>query len=70
MAQGVGYLVAALGPLLVGILHSATGGYGAAGWLFAAIGIGAALSGWGAGRAIFVKVQPADNAGVYANLNV
>jgi CP family cyanate transporter-like MFS transporter len=70
MAQGVGYLVAALGPLLVGILHSATGGYGAAGWLFAVIGIGAALSGWGAGRAIFVKVQPADDAGVYANLNV
>ena len=56
MAQGVGYLLAALGPLLVGVLHSATGGYAAAGWLFALIGIGAAISGWGAGRTAFVKV--------------
>ena len=27
MAQSVGYLIAALGPLLVGLLHSATGGW-------------------------------------------
>ena len=55
MAQGFGYILAAFGPLLVGVLHSATGGYGAAGWLFAAVGIIAAVNGWGAGRAIMVK---------------
>lgn len=55
MAQGFGYILAAFGPLLVGVLHSITGGYGAAGWLFAAVGIIAAVNGWGAGRAIMVK---------------
>ncbi len=55
MAQGVGYVLAALGPLLVGVLHSATGGYASAGWLFALLGAGAAVNGWGAGRAILVK---------------
>ena len=27
MAQGIGYLIAATGPLLVGVLHSFTGGW-------------------------------------------
>lgn len=35
-AQGVGYSIAALGPLLVGILHSITGGWGASLVLLAA----------------------------------
>lgn len=55
MAQGVGYVLAAFGPLLVGVLHSITGDYAAAGWLFAFLGLGAAVNGWGAGRAILVK---------------
>ncbi|NYT64267.1 MFS transporter [Alcaligenaceae bacterium] len=54
MAQGVGYVLAAFGPLLIGVLHSATGGYGVSGWLFALLGAGAAINGWGAGRAILV----------------
>lgn len=57
MAQGVGYVLAAFGPLLVGVLHSATGGYAATGWLFAVLGVGVAINGWGAGRA--VQVRPA-----------
>lgn len=57
MAQGVGYVLAATGPLLVGVLHSATGSFAAAGWLFAALGITAAASGWGAGRAMYVKAR-------------
>jgi CP family cyanate transporter-like MFS transporter len=55
MAQGVGYMLAACGPLLVGVLHSMTGGYAATGWLFALLGIATAFSGWGAGRAMLVK---------------
>lgn len=57
MAQGVGYVLAAAGPLLVGVLHSVTGGYDVAGWLFAALGIGVAISGWGAGRATLVRAH-------------
>lgn len=60
MAQGIGYLLAAFGPLLVGVLHSATGGYAVTGWLFALLGLAAAINGWGAGRAIQVKPGPAD----------
>src|SRR5690606_41065232 len=52
MAQGVGYVLAAFGPLLIGVLHSITGGYAAAGWLFAFLGMATAINGWGAGRAI------------------
>lgn len=62
MAQGVGYVLAALGPLLIGILYSLTGGYAASGWLFALLGVGAAVNGWGAGRAILVKPAAPLNA--------
>jgi CP family cyanate transporter-like MFS transporter len=55
MAQGVGYMLAAIGPLLVGLLHSWTGGYGATAWLFIALSAGAAINGWGAGRTLHVK---------------
>ncbi|HEY9572733.1 MAG TPA: MFS transporter [Pusillimonas sp.] len=57
MAQGVGYVLAALGPLLVGVLHSSTGSYDVTGWLFAALGLAAAVNGWGAGRAMLVKAR-------------
>jgi CP family cyanate transporter-like MFS transporter len=57
MAQGVGYLLAALGPLMVGVLHSATGGYAASGWLFALLGALVAFNGWGAGKAAFVRAR-------------
>ncbi|RTZ40024.1 MFS transporter [Candidimonas sp. SYP-B2681] len=55
MAQGIGYLLAASGPLLIGLLHGITGGYSASGWVFAALGLGVAASGWQAGRAAYVR---------------
>jgi CP family cyanate transporter-like MFS transporter len=50
MAQGVGYTMAAAGPLLVGVLHDRGGGWGGAGWLFAVAGVAAAAAGVLAGR--------------------
>ncbi len=50
MAQGVGYVLAAFGPLLVGVLHDWTGRFDAAAALFVALGLGCAASGFGAGR--------------------
>jgi CP family cyanate transporter-like MFS transporter len=54
MAQTIGYLLAAAGPLVVGLLFSATGDFAAAGWLFVAVMTGAGIAGFGAGRARFV----------------
>ncbi len=50
MAQGVGYTMAAFGPLLVGVLHDRSGGWNGAGWLFVVAGLGAAVAGALAGR--------------------
>ena len=55
MAQGVGYLLTAAGPLLAGLLHGWTGGWNAVAVLCVAIGLGAVLSGLGAGRAAHVR---------------
>lgn len=55
MSQAIGYLLAAFGPMLVGMLYSATGSHAAAGWLFAGLGMVTMLSGWGAGRPLFVQ---------------
>jgi CP family cyanate transporter-like MFS transporter len=54
MAQGVGYTLAAGGPLLVGVLHDATGDWSGAAMLFAVAGGVAALAGALAGRARLV----------------
>lgn len=51
MAQGVGYLIAAFGPLLVGLLRGWTGSFDAAAWLYLLIAAVMAASGIGAGRA-------------------
>lgn len=59
MSQAIGYVLAAFGPMLVGMLHSATGSYAATGWLFAGLGLAAMVSGWGAGRAVFVRPREA-----------
>ena len=50
MAQGVGYLIAACGPLLVGLLHAWTGSFDASAFLFGAIGIALLACAMGAGR--------------------
>lgn len=50
MAQGIGYALASLGPLLLGLVHDLTHDWRGAGWLFAAIILAALLAGIGAGR--------------------
>lgn len=57
MAQTVGYSLAAVGPLLVGLIHAATGGFAATAWLYGGIGLVCAVAGWGAGRARLVGVR-------------
>ncbi len=59
MSQAIGYVLAAFGPMLVGMLFDATGSYAATGWLFAGIGLAAMASGWGAGRRLFVRPREA-----------
>ena len=54
MAQGVGYLVAACGPMAVGLLRAWTGSFRASALLFAAIGIALVFAARGAGRARLV----------------
>ena len=49
-AQSVGYLLASLGPLLVGFLHTATGGWAVPVWLLVAVVVVLLVSGWLAGR--------------------
>jgi CP family cyanate transporter-like MFS transporter len=57
MAQFVGYLLAAIGPLVVGVIHGWTGSFAWCAVLFVVLGLGAALNGWFAGRAISVKAH-------------
>ncbi|MDF0730355.1 MFS transporter [Pseudomonas entomophila] len=56
MAQGVGYMLASMGPFAVGLVHDLTGGWAAVGWIFAVLGVGAIVFGLGAGRALHVGV--------------
>ncbi len=58
MAQSVGYTLASLAPLLVGVLRGATGSYAAVAGLFVAISLLGAWSGIGAGRAIEITPGP------------
>lgn len=58
MAQGVGYMVAAAGPLLIGLLRSWTGGWLAPELLLFAITAAVGLFGYGAGRNALVSPGP------------
>jgi CP family cyanate transporter-like MFS transporter len=55
MAQGIGYLLAALGPLAVGFSRDLTGGWHAAAGLYVAIAVVALGFGLAAGRARQIK---------------
>lgn len=55
MSQGFGYTIAACGPLLVGVLHGRTGGWGGAEALFVIVGIAAAIAGVLAGRPLLLR---------------
>jgi CP family cyanate transporter-like MFS transporter len=57
MAQFVGYLLAAIGPLVVGMIRGWTGGFGWCAVLFVLLGLGAAANGWFAGRALNVQAR-------------
>ncbi len=50
-AQGVGYLIASAGPLTIGFLHDATGGWTVPGLVLLAITALQLITGWLAGRA-------------------
>jgi CP family cyanate transporter-like MFS transporter len=64
VAQCLGYLLAALGPLLLGALHDLTGGWT---WplavLLAAL-VPMAWAGWGAGRDIVLRTDVPDGGGI------
>ena len=55
MAQGVGYILAAIGPMAVGLLHDALGGWRLPLMLCAGLAFLAALIGVSAGRARHVN---------------
>lgn len=55
MAQCVGYLLAAIGPLVVGLIHGWTGSFAWSAVLFVLLGAGTAVNGWFAGRALHVE---------------
>jgi MFS transporter, CP family, cyanate transporter len=53
-AQGIGYLIAATGPLLIGFLHTATGGWVVPIWTLEFVAVLQLAAGWLAGRARLV----------------
>ena len=55
MVQGVGYLVAATGPLLAGLLRGWTGSFRSSALLLTLYALAMAWSGWGAGRKLLVQ---------------
>ncbi|HCN71112.1 MAG TPA: hypothetical protein DIS96_05115 [Pusillimonas sp.] len=61
MAQGVGYLVAAIGPLIVGLLHEYTGGWDAVAVFYLLLVSGSCFFGMGAGRAKYVSSPDSDS---------
>ena len=61
MAQCVGYTMAALGPLLMGMIHSFTGSFIWGGALLITLGIVGSIAGWGAGRPVLVNAYAKTN---------
>ena len=57
MAPCVGYLLAATGPLIVGLIRGWTGSFAWCAVLFVALGLGAAVNGWRAGSALYVEAE-------------
>jgi CP family cyanate transporter-like MFS transporter len=57
MAQCIGYLLAAIGPLIVGLIRGWTGSFAWCAVLFVVLGLGAAINGWNAGRATHVNAR-------------
>lgn len=57
MAQGVGYTLAAVAPLIIGVLHDYTGNWNAVAVFFVLLICGAAWSGLLAGRSKYIKAD-------------
>ena len=57
MAQTTGYILAASGPLLIGILYAWAGSFRAATGLIGLLGAATALAGWHAGRDALVRAR-------------
>jgi MFS transporter, CP family, cyanate transporter len=57
-AQGVGYLIASAGPLLIGLLHTVTGGWSASIAVLLGVGVLQLITGWLAGRPMTVPAGP------------
>ncbi|MEC4718609.1 MFS transporter [Noviherbaspirillum sp. CPCC 100848] len=55
MAQLVGYLLAATGPFIAGLLRDATDGWNVAAGFFVIVGIAATIAGMGAGQKLYVN---------------
>jgi MFS transporter, CP family, cyanate transporter len=53
-AQGIGYLIASTGPLLIGLLHTVTGGWTVPVAVLLGVGVLQLITGWLAGRALTV----------------
>jgi MFS transporter, CP family, cyanate transporter len=63
-AQGIGYLIASAGPLVIGLLHDVTGGWVAPGFVLLAVCVATIVVGWLAGRARTVQAsQPTATGG-------
>ena len=63
-AQSIGYLVASTGPLLLGFLHTATGGWDIPVWVLLGVVALQLVSGWLAGRDATVPPVARANTGV------
>lgn len=57
MTQGIGYTVASLGPLAVGVLHDVSGNWHGSAVLFVAIWLAALVCGLGGGRNLYVPAR-------------
>jgi CP family cyanate transporter-like MFS transporter len=57
MAQGFGYLIAATGPLVVGILRDVIEGWHFVAAFFVVVGLATIYSGLGAGRNLYVQAD-------------
>ena len=62
MAQCVGYLLAAIGPLVVGLIRGWTGSFAWSAVLIVLLGLGAAINGWFAGKALYVNARTVETS--------
>jgi CP family cyanate transporter-like MFS transporter len=58
MAQGVGYIIAAIAPLATGVLHDRTGDWDAVAVAFVIVAIGTLAAAMGAGRNVLIREKP------------